>query len=160
MTARNKNEHNGFTLLELLIVMAIIGVIASIMLFAINNANSKGRDSARKSQVLEILKALELHYSINGSYPLQGGAAGTGGYLSTIDATFYGAGKAIITLPDESNSRYYYCVSSNRSSMMVAVDTEDDKGGSNFCSIIRGSGDYGCIAWYTTNASDSCLTRF
>lgn len=160
MTAKNKNIHNGFTLLELLIVMAIIGVLASIMLFAINNGHSKGRDSARKSQVLEVLKALELHYSINGSYPLQSGSSGVGGYLNGIDVAFYGVGKSIITLPDDSNSRYYYCVSSNRSSMLVAVDTENDKGGSNFCSIIRGSGDYGCIAWFTANASDSCLSRF
>lgn len=160
MSVRDKNINRGFTLLELLIVMAIIGVIASIMLFAINNANSKGRDSARKSQVLEVLKALELHYSINGTYPLQGGSAGIGGYLSNVDATFYGPGKSIISLPDESDSRYYYCVSANRSSMLVAVDTENDKGGSNFCSIIRGSGDYGCTAWYTANAADSCLTRF
>jgi prepilin-type N-terminal cleavage/methylation domain-containing protein len=153
-------SQRGFTLIELLVVIAIIAVLASVVLFAVNDARSKGRDAGRKVQVLEVLKALEFYYSVNGSYP-NILPAGTGNTLDQISNTFYGPGKSIIKLPDDANTEYYYCTTGNRASMTLAVDTENDKGGSNFCSITRGVGPtFGCIAWMATNAADSCLSRF
>ena len=60
----------GFTLVELLIVIAIIGLLASIVLASTGTARKKGRDARRLSDFKSIQAALELYYSSSGSsYP-------------------------------------------------------------------------------------------
>ena len=65
------NFQDGFTLLELLIVIALIGVLASALVLAINPNTQleRARDSQRKSDLRNIQTALELYYEDNKSYP-------------------------------------------------------------------------------------------
>ncbi len=152
----------GFTLLELLVVMAIIGVLVAIAMVALDQSRAKGRDGARKTQVSEILNALELFYTDGNGYPEDGtpGNASTGAVLSSIGSGFFGS-EYFSRAPDEANTRYFYCVSGDRKSMLLAIDTEQDRGGSNFCSILRGpSTDHGCNAWQAANATSPCSSRF
>ncbi len=152
---------SGFTLIELLVVVSIIVVLISTILVLLGDARVKGRDGARKSQIYEVIKALDLYYTDNDEYPTINGSVGTGGNLDDIEAAFFGVGTYLKKLPKDAGTRYYYCVSSDRSSVLIAVNTEQDKGGSEFCSVMRGPGpDYGCTVWQTTNASDSCSSRF
>lgn len=60
---------SGFTLVELLIVMAIIGVLASIGIGNFMTAQMRGRDTERKSELKQVSHALELYYSDYGKYP-------------------------------------------------------------------------------------------
>lgn len=156
-------KSRGFTLIELLVVIAIITVVGAIAMVILSDARAKGKDGGRKTQVQEVLKALELYYTDNSAYPNDGAPADTneGGTLADIGNDFFGYGTYIRRLPSEAGSRYYYCVSANRKSMLIAVNTEEDKGGSEFCSILRGPGpDYGCNGWQTANAGSLCGTRF
>jgi prepilin-type N-terminal cleavage/methylation domain-containing protein len=157
-----EQKQRGFTLIELLMVIAIIGILAAITLVALNQAGQKGRDSGRAAGSQEILKALELHYSDNEAYP----SAPSGGVLLTdagVQAQFIGVGK-YMRRPPEDVERFYYCASADGRSMLLALDTEDDKGGSAYCSMLRGSGpDYGCEYTGATpdvDASDPCANRF
>jgi prepilin-type N-terminal cleavage/methylation domain-containing protein len=52
---------NGFTLLELLIVIAIIGVMSTVLMMVINPAKqlAKARDSERKSDIYAIVSAID-----------------------------------------------------------------------------------------------------
>ncbi len=158
---RRKNGKFGFTILELLVVIAIVGVLISVVVFALDESRLKGRDGGRKVQILEVLKGLELFYSDSGVYPDDGTPADgtTGDTLTTIGSSFIG-GMYLKKLPDESNI-YQYCVSADKKSALLAVNTENDKGGSNYCSITRGVGpSFGCTAWQAANASDYCGNRF
>ena len=60
----------GFTLLELLVVVAIIGLLASIILASMKNAREKARYSRTKEELHQFATALELYASDhNGMYP-------------------------------------------------------------------------------------------
>lgn len=59
----------GFTLLELLIVIVIIGILAVLIIPNLASGPARGRDSQRKSDLRNIKTALESYYNDNSSYP-------------------------------------------------------------------------------------------
>lgn len=59
----------GFSLIELLIVVAIIGVLSSIVIAALSSSQAKGRDSKRVSDIKNIEVSLKLYYLDYGRYP-------------------------------------------------------------------------------------------
>ncbi len=59
----------GFTLIELMVVIAVIGVLASVIVASLNSARKKGRDATRMRDMQEIRKAIELYISDNGHPP-------------------------------------------------------------------------------------------
>jgi prepilin-type N-terminal cleavage/methylation domain-containing protein len=66
----NKNRrHSGFTLIELLVVIAIIGLLSSVVLASLNSARAKAKDAKRKSELQQIVRALEFYYDEYGAYP-------------------------------------------------------------------------------------------
>ena|GEM_PF-375152 len=58
----------GFTLIELMIVVAIIAIIASIAYPAYQNSVLQGRRAQGKSAILSSLQAEERYYSLNNTY--------------------------------------------------------------------------------------------
>ena len=65
----NVSKKTGFTLIELLVVMAILGLLATVGLSSFRNAQIKGRDAQRKSDLSQIQRALEMYYNDKGYYP-------------------------------------------------------------------------------------------
>lgn len=63
------NKKRGFTLIEILIVVAIIGVLASIVLVGLGPAQRQGRDARRLSDMKQMQTALELYFQKCGFYP-------------------------------------------------------------------------------------------
>jgi prepilin-type N-terminal cleavage/methylation domain-containing protein len=71
-----RKNTNGFTLTELLIVITIIGTLASLVIVNFRSAQMRGRDGVRKSDLRNIQTALRLYYNDFGRYPSSAPAAG------------------------------------------------------------------------------------
>lgn len=65
-----KKYHLGFTLLELMIVVVILGVLAAMMSGNFINSLKKGRDARRKADLEQIQKAIEMYYEDKKEYPI------------------------------------------------------------------------------------------
>ena len=76
----------GFTLIEILAVMAIISVLSTVVLGAVTSVRLKARDGNRKATLVEIQKGLELYYSDHGYYP---SGRGYSAWDARSDATPY-----------------------------------------------------------------------
>ena len=85
MKIENKRTQ-GFTLLELLVVIGIIGILVAIGTISYTAAQSRGRDSRRKADLENIAKALEQYYIQNStnqySYPANADCIGFEDYLA------------------------------------------------------------------------------
>jgi len=69
-----KRASKGFSLIELLVVVAIISILATIGVSSFSSAQKKGRDTTRKSDLKGVASALENYYADNNGYP--GGSSG------------------------------------------------------------------------------------
>ncbi len=62
-------KQGGFTLLELLIVIVIIGILALLIIPNITSAPKKARDTQRKTDLKAVQKGLEEYFVSNNAYP-------------------------------------------------------------------------------------------
>lgn len=65
-----KNKQSGFTIVELLIVIVVIGILAALVVTTFNGIQQKGRDTERETDIKAIHGQLEAYYAQNGTYPL------------------------------------------------------------------------------------------
>ncbi len=59
----------GYTMVEIIIVIVIIAILASLTLVAYNGAQDRARDAARLEDASTITKALRLYATRNGNFP-------------------------------------------------------------------------------------------
>jgi len=69
------SSQKGFTIIELIVVIAIIAVLSGIVMMNVTQYMMKARNAARKEALRQVQKALELYFSENGSYPITTGDA-------------------------------------------------------------------------------------
>ena len=86
----------GFTMIELLIVIAILGILAVAVLSAINPIEqiNRGRDTGSRSDAEQLLSAIDRFYASKGYYPWQTGVtdtANTGIIWSAVDENLSGS---------------------------------------------------------------------
>jgi prepilin-type N-terminal cleavage/methylation domain-containing protein len=64
-----KRGRRGFTLVELLVVIAVIGLLAGIAVVALNGVIIQARNTQRKSDLAQLRDAVRRYKLITGSYP-------------------------------------------------------------------------------------------
>ena len=64
-----KNSKKGFSLVEILIVIAIIGILSSVILASLTVARQKSRDAKRVAEMWQIKRGLDIYFDGAQSYP-------------------------------------------------------------------------------------------
>ena len=64
-----KNKQKGFTIVELLIVIVVIGILAALVVTTFSGIQQKARDKERQTDIGALHSQLEAYYAQNGSYP-------------------------------------------------------------------------------------------
>jgi len=65
-----KSFKKGFTIIELLIVIVVIGLLALLVLNSFGSPTADARDAERKTDVASVQSHLEAYYATNAMYPL------------------------------------------------------------------------------------------
>src|SRR3954469_7605662 len=90
----------GFSLIELLVVILIIGVLAAIALPAFLGQRSKGQDSSAKSAARNLVSSVESYYATEKTY------VGAGSDNDVKKSGVFGTGEGQANLTAESSSGY------------------------------------------------------
>src|SRR6478752_7418499 len=66
---KRAGEEGGFTLIELMIVIVILGILAGIVLFAVGGITDRGTTAACKTDLSTIQTGVEAYFAKEGHYP-------------------------------------------------------------------------------------------
>ncbi len=114
----------AYTLIEMLMVVAIIGILASSILVGLGSARSKARDSRRISDLKNVQTALELYYSKYGSYPGGGQNWNWSDLVSIITSEETGLNIAKLPKDPLNNDKHQYLYGSDGQSYVLGVKLE------------------------------------
>jgi prepilin-type N-terminal cleavage/methylation domain-containing protein len=62
-------KSKGFTLVELLIVIVVIGILATLVIVTFSGIQQRARDTQRQTDINAIQGHMEAYYAQNGTYP-------------------------------------------------------------------------------------------
>lgn len=106
-----KKRDLGFTLIELMIVVTIIGLLSSLILVGLRRVQSLGRDTRRIADLRQIQTGLETYFNRNQYYPQLANSSWTS-VGDPFPAALVGAGIGITAVSTDPLNRssfvYYY----------------------------------------------------
>ena len=78
-----RRNTSGFTIVEILVVISIIGILATISYLSFDRYQADARDSERSAKTTVLAEAFEEYYDINGEYPSCAALTGTATSVTT-----------------------------------------------------------------------------
>lgn len=129
LVKRNRTKQKGFTMIELLLVMAITGMLATAGITSYVASLRKGRDAQRKLALENVVKAVETYSLDVGVYPASCGGkiVGCDGNVCEWGTAFTNNGKDYISLlPTDPvvTQNYVYTTAANGKSFQIYAKLE------------------------------------
>ncbi|MEK7114749.1 MAG: prepilin-type N-terminal cleavage/methylation domain-containing protein [Patescibacteria group bacterium] len=117
----------GFTLVEILIVIFIIGLLSSIVLVGLGSFRARGRDARRVADLHSLQNGLELYFSKEGIYPDTNVTSVAGWEVFSDKLINAGIGVNVVPAdPAAPSGRYYeYGVNSDGLNYVLKATLED-----------------------------------
>lgn len=117
----------GFTLVELIIVITIIGILATLGFANYQTSMQRARDGKRKADLEQIRSALEMCRTDTRSYPLTGGFS-FGGSLSCGGQTYMNP----VPVDPKNSTPYIYTYSGSANSYTLCANQLEIEG-TSYC---------------------------
>jgi prepilin-type N-terminal cleavage/methylation domain-containing protein len=86
---RMRQKQRGFTIVELLIVIVVIGILAAITIVAYNGVQSRAHAAAAQADATNLTKLLTNYNTLNGTYPIDLTTVNNGNPMPSTDGTTY-----------------------------------------------------------------------
>ena len=112
-------EQRGFTIVELLIVIVVIGILAGLVITTFTGIQQKARNTERQTDVKALYGQVEAYYAQNGKYPT---------YVNLNDSTWRGSNMKGLdpeAVRDPTNTSYSLVTSPAANSYAYAVFAAD-----------------------------------
>lgn len=117
----------GFTLIEILTVVAIIGLLTGIVTVNLTGVRARSRDIKRKADLEEIQSALERYHADCFEYPdLLGNSLVGDGLSASCKATTQYLGETPIDPQDDTNAYAYTKVSDHEYALCASLEKSPD----------------------------------
>jgi prepilin-type N-terminal cleavage/methylation domain-containing protein len=151
---KSQNSQRGFTLIELMVVIAVMGILATIAVTNLSGAQASARDSQRKTDLASYNLALERYYAYHTNYPLGdysnnstdvSGPASTGIFADSSALYAEGFMGQLVRDPStQANPLYYYRYLSDNQGFRYVLYAKLEAGNStwwihHFSGITEGS---------------------
>jgi general secretion pathway protein G len=111
MIMKRTFSQKGFTLIEMLIVIAIIAILASVFLVGLSGFRGSAYDARRLSDLQKVQSYLELYYNKMRTYPIN--ITAWNGSGTTLETALNGAGIGVSSIPADPGGLKYYYLSCN-----------------------------------------------
>ncbi len=114
-----KNNKKGFTLIEVLIVVVIVGLLANMAAANFKGKTDEAREVADKASMINIMTALELYEMDKGKYPDDKAENPLLILLGKPSGTVY------LKIDELDLERYEYVLSDDKKSYTIDIKKED-----------------------------------
>lgn len=151
-----KKTKSGFTIVELLIVIVVIGILAAITIVAYNGIQARGKTSAANSAAISVTKKAELYNTEVGNYPLA--MSNLTGAPSTASYNLTGiVSGGTLTNNTPTNAVTYYVCGTGSPASLAAITASTVSGGRVYYRDYGASSNASVPVGVTTGTGVNCF---
>lgn len=97
-----QKQQKGFTIVELLIVIVVIGILAALVVTTFSGIQQKSRNTERETDVKAVHGQLEAYYAQNGRYPTLANVNDSGAANAWVETNLKGLDREALKDPKSS----------------------------------------------------------